>query len=375
MQQLPTKETSHSTSERILSVDVLRGFDMFWIVGGMGFAGAILQCCPEPVRRTLLPQLSHVAWDGFAFCDLIFPLFVFIVGITTVLSLSRILAERGRRAAYGRLVRRALLLFLLGIIYSGGVARKWPDVRLLGVLQRIALCYFFTGLAVIHLRVRGTIVMIVVLLAGYWALMSFVPAPGREIVSFAPGENLANYIDSKYLGGRKYDGSWDPEGLLSTFPAVATCLLGLLAGEFLRNQDISQRAKIGGLIVAGVLSLLLGYAWGLQFPIIKKIWTSSYVLVAGGYSLILLGVFYAVVDVWRLRWWTAPLIWIGSNAITIYMVQNFVSFDELARRLVGGDISAAMGEAGGRILVTGVSLALTLALVWFLYRRKIFLRV
>jgi predicted acyltransferase len=364
-----------ATSQRILSVDVLRGFDMFWIVGGGTFVGAVLQWCGGSVERVLLPQLEHAEWAGFRFLDLVFPLFVFLVGMSAVFSLEKILAERGKGAAYSRLVRRAALIFLLGIVYSGGLSHRWPDIRLLGVLQRIALCYLFTGMAVIHLRPRGIVVAIVTLLAGYWAWLTFVPLPGVGAGAFAPGKNWPNYLDSLYLIGRRYDGQWDPEGLLSTLPAIGTCLLGVLASRLLTNRSISETAKLGCLIGGGILSLALGYAWGLQFPVIKKIWTSSFVLVAGGYSLILLGVFHAVIDVWRLQRWALPFVWIGTNAITIYMLRNIVDFDRLARRLVGGDIYAAAGGLVGNLLVAAVSLGLTLAVARFLYKRKIFLRL
>jgi len=375
VQQAAIETSATPVSQRILSVDALRGFDMFWIVGGSGFVVSILSFCSPAIEQTLVPQLEHVAWEGFRFCDLIFPLFVFIVGMTTVFSLTKTLSQHGKGAAYRRLLRRAVLLFLLGIFYSDGLANCWPDVRLLGVLQRIALCYLLTGILFMHLRWRGTVVVVVILLVGYWAWLSFVPVPDLGVVSIAPGKNWSNYLDARYLPGRKYDGAWDPEGYLSTLPAVATCLLGVLAAEFLRSARFSERTKVGGLIGAGLLGLLLGYAWGMQFPIVKKIWTSSYVLVAGGYSCLLLGVFYAVIDVWRLQRWSLPLVWIGTNAIALYMIRNMVDFDGLARRVVGGDIQAAVGQPTGALLLTGVSLGMTLALARFLYRRNIFLRL
>ena len=321
------------------------------------------------------PQLKHAAWEGFTLTDLIFPLFIFLVGMTTVLSLSKILRLHGKRAAYWRLLRRTVVLFLLGIFYSHGLSHGWPDVRLMGVLQRIALCYFFTGLLVMHLKLHGLIGVTIVLLAGYWAWLSFVPVPGLGEVSFAPSENWANYLDAKFLPGYKHDGSWDPEGYLSTLPAIATCLLGVLAARLLRNERLSEGKKIGCLLGAGILCVTLGYAWGLQFPVIKKIWTSSYVLVAGGYSFLLLSVFYMVIDVWKLHRWATPFVWIGSNAITLYMVCNMIDFNALARRLVGGDVQAALGSSVGGLLLASVSFGLLLTLAWYLHRRKIYLRV
>lgn len=402
--------SAFSSSQRILSVDALRGFDMFFLIGGGGFVAAILQFCGPAAREYLLPQLSHAAWAGFRFEDLIFPLFVYLVGMSTVFSLSRLLVEKGKGAAYRRLIRRSILLFLLGIFYYGGFANRWPDIRLLGVLQRIALCYLFSGILFIHCRARGIAITAVVLLVAYWAMLAFVPTPGTPPdapagACFAEKTNWANYIDSKILIGKKHNGTWDPEGLLSTFPAIATCLLGVLSALLLRNPAASTKAKLGWLIGGGLVCLLLGYGWGgvaeslirkamgnespvqhafgYPFPIIKKIWTSSFVLVAGGYSCLLMGIFYAVIDVWKLQRWAAPFYWIGANAITLYIACNVISFGHIAERLAGGDVQAmfvrlfgeAYGKGMGQLLLACLSLALTLGLARFMYQRKIFVRV
>jgi predicted acyltransferase len=281
---------------------------------------------------------------------------------------------------------RAVLLYLLGIFYYGGFANP-PGVRFMGVLQRIALCYLFTGLAVINLRVRGIIILLVVLLVGYWAWLSFVPLPGAQAISFAAEKNWTNYLDAHYLPGWKWESkTWDPEGLLSTLPAIGTCLLGALAAELLRSRNISEWRKVGCLIGGGIMCVLAGYWWGHHFPIIKKLWTSSFVLVAGGYSCILMGTFYAVIDIWKLRRWAIVFLWIGSNAITLYMAESLLNFERLAGRMVGGDVQAAIGRhwggtgetpggAIGMLLLNGVALALMLVLARFLYQRKIFLRL
>ena len=155
---------------------------------------------------------------------------------------------------------------------------------------------------------------------------------------FDKGMNLANHLDYQYLPGRKYDVYWDPEGLLSTLPAIGTCLLGVFAGLLLRNRSIDDQRKVLWLLVGGAVSLAAGFLWGLQFPIVKKIWTSSFVLVAGGYSAILLGVFYQVVEIWNYRKWCQPFVWIGMNSITVYLANNIIGFRRLAARFVGGDV-------------------------------------
>ncbi|HYB91686.1 MAG TPA: heparan-alpha-glucosaminide N-acetyltransferase domain-containing protein [Candidatus Binataceae bacterium] len=365
---------SRTGSPRLASLDALRGFDMFWIIGAASLVTGLRNVSNRGVIRFVADQLEHSAWAGFHFEDLIFPLFIFIVGISTVFSLTRSIEQAGRNAALKRIFRRAVLLYLLGILYYGGFSTPLRDIRLLGVLQRIALCYFFSALLFCYVPPRRLIAVCVLLLIGYWALMTFVPVPGAGSGNFAEGKNLANYIDHQYLPLRKYDGDHDPEGLLSTLPAVATCLLGVFAGLLLASKTMSDRAKVTYLAGAGVAAIALGWLWGLQFPVIKKIWTSSYVLVAGGYSAILMALFYQVLDVWKYQKWAQPFIWIGMNPITIYMAVNLVDFGAIAKLFVGGDINRYFG-AYGYLVIVAMSMTLELWLVYFLYRRRIFLRL
>ncbi len=372
-------------TRRVISVDALRGFDMFWILGGDALAQALKKIAGggegffNHAGRFFGDQLEHVDWEGFRFYDLIFPLFVFIVGVSIVFSLTKLVEREGKAAAHRRVLRRFALLFVLALIYSGGVSKEWPEIRLLGVLNRIALCYLFASLLFLNLRLRGLIVACISLLVGYWALMTFVPVPGIGAGSFAKGANLANWIDSQYLPGKRWDGAWDPEGWLSTLPAIGTCLLGVFAGLLLKNARVEEQRKSLWLIGAGVLMVGAGFLWGLQFPVIKKIWTSSYVLVAGGFSAILLGVFHQVIDVWKYQRWATAFVWIGANAITLYFLDNIVNFERLAGRFVGGDVGRwfnghwAIGAAN--LIAACVGLMLAIALAGFLYRRKIFLRV
>lgn len=367
-----------ATSQRVLSVDALRGFDMFWIVGGEWLVEALKEARPNPVTNVLSTQLQHVPWEGFHAYDLIFPLFVFIIGVSLVFSLSRIIEQEGRAAAVRRVIRRGVLLYLLGILYYGGFSGPLEHIRLLGVLQRLALCYLFAGLAFCWLGTRGLVGLCVALLAGYWALLSFVPVPGVGAGHFAEGQNLTNYIDREYLPWRKWDGDHDPEGLLSTLPAIGNCLLGVFAGLLLKNNAVRPTRKVTILLAAGAGSIVLGYLWGLQFPIIKKLWTSSYVLVVAGWSSILLGVFYLIVDVWKYQKWTTPFVWIGMNAITIYLLHEVLDFKKLAARFAGGDIQDALNRMSsglGTLVVAVLAVALTLAVARFLYNRKVFLRL
>ena len=372
-------------TRRVISVDALRGFDMFWILGGDSLAQALKKMAAgggvmvASIGGFFGDQLEHADWEGFRFYDLIFPLFVFIVGVSLVFSLTKLVEREGKAAAHKRVLRRFVLLFILALIYSGGVSREWPDIRLLGVLNRIALCYMFASLLFLNFRLRGLIVACVSLLIGYWALMTFVPVPGIGAGSLAKGANLANWIDSQYLPGKRWDGTWDPEGYLSTLPAIATCLLGVFAGLLLKNARVEEQRKSMALIVGGAVLVVAGFIWGLQFPVIKKIWTSSYVLVAGGFSAMLLGLFHQIIDVGQHQRWATPFIWIGANAITLYFVENIVNFERLAGRLAGGDVrnffDTHVATGTGQFVQACAGLLLAVALAGFLYRRKIFLRV
>jgi predicted acyltransferase len=406
---MSTATGSPQPSQRLLSLDALRGFDMFWILGGDSLAYALHRMSGDPLTRMIAMQLDHVEWSGVHAYDLIFPTFVFIMGVSTVFALTGMLAREGRARTVRRILVRGVILFALGLIYNGGLANSWPDVRIMGVLGRIALCYVFGGIAFCFFRPRALCAMAATLLLGYWALMALVPFPdvrpvpgGTTVItkeagfrstaqlrmdstvmltgSYIQGVNLADYLDQKYLPGRKYDGTYDPEGILSTIPAFATGLLGILAGTFLRNSGAADRRKAAVLAGAGAVSVLVGFAWGIEFPVVKKIWTSSYVLVAGGFSSMLLGLFYWVIEVKGMNRWCLPFVWIGMNPITLYMASDVLNgFDGLAARVTGGSVSSFLdvyvARGCGDLVTALAGIALFLALARFLYKRKIFIRV
>jgi predicted acyltransferase len=430
-----------SSAQRLMSVDALRGFDMFWIIGAGGLVSALERISDVGPVRFLANQLEHADWQGFRFYDLIFPLFVFLVGVSTVFSLSKLLAESGRSDALRRVIRRAVLIFIVAIFYSGGFSSRWPNMRLMGVLNRIALAYLFGGLLFCFFKPRVLAGICAGLLVGYWALMTFVPirdiqltpenisrlareagdnetadyfakqdfvnpstvknsaawagvqklfyaTTGRVTGKYGKGYNLSDHTDFQYLPGKKWDNFFDPEGFVSTIPAVATCLLGIIAGLLLRNQTIPDIKKVTYLLIGGVAAATAGWLWNFQFPVIKKIWTSSYVLVAGGYSALLLAAFYLIVDIWKFQKWCQPFVWMGMNSITIYLAANILGpgvpagtgsgFGKIAYRLAGGDVRAYlnthMGPGRGDLLVAIIGLLMAFWFVHFLHRRKIFLR-
>ncbi len=413
-----------------MSVDALRGFDMFWIIGADSLVYALNRMSQSKPTVFLAGQLDHAAWEGFRFYDLIFPLFLFIAGVSTVFSLNKAIATAGRGEAVKRVLKRGILLFLVGIFYSGGFTNPWPDMRLMGVLNRIALGYTGAGLLYCYFRPRALVGICVGLLVSYWALMSFYPVrdialekdalalvaeqrgdlagakliqtPGnpstvkdspawaaaqkvfygttnRVAGRFEKGRDLASHFDFMYLPGKKYDNYFDPEGILSTIPAVGTALLGVFAGLLLAYGGMPSQRKVLYLLAAGAGSVAVGWLWSLQFPVIKKIWTSSYVLVAGGYSALLLAVFYQVVDIWQKRTWCQPFVWMGMNSITVYLAANFLGgFRKLSTRLAGGDVKTfldAREQGLGDLAISLLGLVLAFWFVRFLYKRKIFLRL
>jgi predicted acyltransferase len=386
-----------------MSLDALRGFDMFWIVGGEELIHGLYKAWPSGPLGLIHNQLNHKAWAGVAFYDLIFPLFVFIVGVSIVFSVRRMVEQDGLGRTVKRILVRSLVLYIFGLLVYGGISKGVDHIRWMGVLQRIAICYLCASLLFCAFRLKGLIVVCASLLLGYWALTSFVPIRDFNLETghlkalqlepespetrmqflattnyvrgrFEDGLNLSQQIDFLYLPGRKWDDSYDPEGILSTLPAVATCLLGVFAGLLLKNASTSDQKKVLCLLAAGIGSIVAGFLWGLQFPVIKKIWTSSYVLVAGGYSCLFLAAFYQMVEIWQWRKWCIPFLWIGMNPITIYLASNLLPIEDLAGLVVGGPVKAALGPWGG-FVVALTGMAMMFALVRFLYQRKIFLRL
>lgn len=409
---------------------------MFWIIGAGSLAQGLNAISQSTVTKALARQLNHVEWEGFRFFDLIFPLFIFLVGVAIPYSLPRQVAELGRSRASLRVLRRGVILFLLGIFYSGGLGSTWPGIRLMGVLNRIALAYTAAGLLFCWFKPRALVGVCAGVLLGYWAMIEFVPirdirlqkeslavlaekngqpklaadfrgsssngaqnpsavqdspvwqaatelyAATTNYVSgkCEPGYNVVCHFDFEHLPGKKYFIFWDPEGILSTIPAVGSCLLGVFSGLLLRNSQVPDQRKFRWLLGAGLAGAGLGWLWGLEFPVIKNIWSSSFVLVAGGYSAILLALFYLVIDVWKFQKWCQPFVWIGANSITIYLGVNVLGgLNKISGRIVGGDVKNFLDRhvAGGfgDLIMAILGLVVALLFLRFLYQRRIFLRV
>ena len=329
------------TARRLVSLDTLRGFDMFWIVGGREAVVALLTVAGlDGARSVVEHHTAHAPWHGFRAWDLVFPLFLFLAGVSTAFSFAQ---RRERGAGRSELalhaLRRGLLLVLLGAIYNGLLSLDFANQRWASVLGRIGLAWMFAAWLYLWLGPRGRALTALAILVGYWAAMTWIPVPGFGAGDLTRGSNLADWFDQRFLPGRLHVGDHDPEGLFSTLPAVATALFGTLTGDWLRRTDLGPRARVRGLVLAGAVLLAVGLLAGLVFPINKRLWTSSFVLVCAGWSALLVAAFHVVFDVMRPPRLVAPcvaafgagLAVLGTHALLAYMLARFIDFTVVAR--------------------------------------------
>jgi predicted acyltransferase len=370
----PTAIEPAQHNDRLLSLDALRGFDMFWLIGGETIAEAAASLTGWGWLVWFSRQLHHPEWHGFALYDLIFPLFLFMAGVAMPFSFEKRLARGDSKwMLYRHVVQRGLLLVLLGMIYNGLLNFDWANMRYPSVLGRIGLAYLFAALIVLNTRVRGQLIWIGGLLVGYWAALKFIPVPGFGAGDLDPGHTLTDFVDRSLIPGRLYRGDRDPEGLFGTIPAIATALAGAVTGQLLKSERYSGYTKTAFMAVAGVVSLGVAALWNLDFPINKNLWSSSFVLHCAGLSLLLLALFYLVIDVWRLRAWTFFFVVIGSNSILAYLAREFVDFGFTARFFFGGVLKNT-GEYHELLSAVAVTFVEWL-LLYLLYRKRIFLRI
>jgi predicted acyltransferase len=358
--------------QRIASIDALRGFAMLWIIGGSEVFQSLAKVHKTPVTEFLARQMEHAGWSGFHFLDLIFPLFLFLVGVLLPFTIGR-RVEQGadRQALYLHIVKRTIVLIVLGLIDYGVLRFDWAQTRWSTVLGRIGICYCFAALLVIHTRWRTQALVGGAILLVFWAALLFVPVPAYGPGVLTPEGCLTTYVDQQLLPGKLGLGLYDRQGVLSTFTALATTLLGVLTGHWLRAGH-SARRKIAGLLGAGLACLVLGYAWGKVFFLSRNIWTSSFVVYAGGWSLLLLALFYWIIDVKGYRRWALVLIVIGLNSITIWVGQRFVDFSTPAGFLFSGLLQYA-GTLKPVFAAFSV-LLLKWLFLYFLHRHQIYLK-
>jgi predicted acyltransferase len=397
---------SSAPRERLISLDVFRGITI---------AGMLLVNDPG-TWSAIFPPLEHAAWDGWTPTDLIFPFFLFIVGITTYLSMS---ARRARgdddAALVKQILRRGVIIYLLGFamamfpFYQWGTIDALPNanawdriifriehVRILGVLPRIAIVYICAGLLTLKTTLKQQVIIIGTLLLGYWFAMTLIPVPGENAIGavllHTKDRNLAAYLDRLILGtNHTWIGSvtFDPEGPLSTIPAIATAMLGVIAGRWLALKEKPLLERISGLFAAGSIAMVLGLMWNWSFPINKSLWTSSYVLFTAGMACIAIATIMWIVDYCNVKWWTKPFVVFGVNPIVA-----FVGSGVMARLIYtlwhvsyNGKSTAVQDAIYQAVFlpwlperVASLAFAISFVLLWYgillvLYRRKIILKV
>ncbi|SKB44003.1 acyltransferase family protein [Daejeonella lutea] len=362
---------------RLYSLDALRGFDMFWIMGAEEIFHSLAKITGFPLWVTMADQLTHPDWHGFAFYDLIFPLFLFLAGVATPYSVGRELENgKSRNELLIRVIKRGLVLVLLGVIYNNGLRlRDSVDAfRFCSVLGRIGLAYMFANIIFLYTKRTGQMIWFGGLLIGYWLLLKFTSAPG-----FAPGDltmegNFASYIDRSILPGRLYLKIHDPEGLVSVIPSIGTALLGILTGGLLKYGVESRQKKALYMALAGIVCLIIGQVWNLDFPINKNLWTSSFVMYVGGWSLLLLSLFYYIIDTLGFTRWAFFFKIIGMNSILIYISGRFIDWD-YASNGVFRWLFQLTGEPYDAVVKAICFVLVQWAFLYFLYRKKVFLRV
>lgn len=371
-------EKQKKQSVRLQSLDALRGFDMLFIMGGGSLFVGLATLFPTPFFQAIAEQMEHVEWNGFHVEDMIFPLFLFIAGISFPFSLAK-QREKGMTdgAIYQKIIRRGLTLVLLGFIYNGLLNFDFEHQRYASVLGRIGLAWMFAALIFVNTKAITRVDVVCGILIGYWALLALVPAPdGNGAGAFTMEGSLVGYMDRLLLPGRLHLTIHDPEGLFSTIPAIATALLGIFTGEFIKFQKkgFTETKKVVYLLGGGCAFIVIGLVWDLFFPINKNLWTSSFVCFVGGLSMILFALFYFVIDVKNYRKWTLFFTVIGMNSITIYLAQRFIRFSYTSEALFGG-LAHLMPEAAQPLVGAIAYIAVCWCFLYFLYRQKIFLKV
>ncbi|MDR2773790.1 MAG: DUF5009 domain-containing protein [Tannerella sp.] len=370
-------KSEFNKKERLLSLDALRGFDMLFI---MGLSGWIISLCglfpSSGFMAWLSSQMSHVEWHGLSHHDTIFPLFLFIAGISFPFSIAG-QRERGKteRQILVKVIRRGVVLVLLGMVYNGFFRLDFANLRCASVLGRIGLAWMFSALLFMKFKTKTLGVVAAIILVGYWLLLWLIPG-GADTYSF--DHNFAGAVDRLLLPGRLIygDNHFDPEGLLSTLPAIVTAMLGMFTGQFIRLSDdrVSGNKKVVYMLIAAILFFIAGWVWSYVFPVNKMLWSSSFVCMVAAYSLFLFAVFYYIVDVKGYRKWTFFFRVVGMNSITIYLVQRIINFSQVSEFFLDG-LAGKCPEAWANLINATGYIVVCWLFLCFLYKKNVFLKV
>lgn len=363
-------------SNRLYSLDALRGFDMFWIIGAEDIVHGLAKVTHSLFWENFSAQLIHPEWNGFTMYDLIFPLFIFLAGVSTPFSVGKALDEGvSKNVLLKRVVKRGIILFVLGVIYNNGLTfRPLAEIRFSSVLGRIGIAYMLANIIYLYAKQRWLIIWFSALLIGYYLILKFMSAPG-----FAPGDltiegNFASYVDRMVLPGKLSMGIHDTVGFFNNIPAIGNALAGIIVGIFLKRTHISRKEKALYLLASGLISLVIAQIWNLDFPINKNLWSSSFVMQTVGCSLLFFAIFYYVIDVLGYKKWAFAFQVIGVNSILIYLSEKFIEWEYTAKKIfdwiyqLAGDPSFIIFVAIAILLIKWLSLK-------FLHDKKVFLRV
>jgi predicted acyltransferase len=371
---------SLTASSRLVSLDVFRGITI---------AGMVLVNNPGTWSSIYWP-LAHAEWHGWTPTDLIFPFFVFIVGVAIPLAFGRRMESGGSKPdLYWKVARRTLIIFALGLFLAGFPYFNLSTIRIPGVLQRLAVCYFFASIIFLKTKVRTQIIITLALLLTYWWLMTRLHAPGFGTGDLSKEGSVASFIDRAIFGPHiwRQGKVYDPEGLLSTIPAIATALFGVLTGQWLRT-DKTPYEKVAGLFVAGAACVVIGWCWNPFFPINKSLWTSSYVFFTGGLALEFLAFCYWLIDIKKYQRWARPFVVFGVNAIALFVGTGVMArLMGLIKLPWGATQISLQGWIFQKLFLSWAApihaslayaiafILLWLGLMWILYSRKIFIKV
>lgn len=375
------KTNTPAAGDRLVSLDVFRGITI---------AGMVLVNNPGTWSHIYWP-LGHAAWHGWTPTDLVFPFFLFIVGVAITLAFGRRVETGGsKRDLYIKVIKRTLIIFGIGLFLNAFPYFNFSELRIPGVLQRIAVCYFFASIIFLNTKWHTQVIITIALLIIYWLMMTLIPAPGYAAGDLSKEGSLASYIDRVVFGKHVWAQAkvYDPEGLLSTIPALATTLMGVLTGHWLRSRKTAYE-KVAGMFVVGAMCVAVGWALNSFFPINKALWTSSYVLFTGGLALQFLALCYWIIDIKGYRRWAKPFEVFGLNAIALYVGAGLMAELLGVIKLTGPDGSriplqrwiydnlfASWASPINASLAFAIAFVLVwLGLMWILYKRKIFLKV
>jgi len=366
---MTTNSLRMEPQKRLYSLDALRGFDMFLITGGSALVAALAG------NSWLGNQMYHVEWEGFHFNDLIFPLFMFISGVAIPFSIkSKIENNVPKNKLLKKSFKRLIILILLGVLYNGTFRNPYIQGRIASVLGQIGVGYFFAAVIVIYFKsFRSHIIWLASILAGIGIIQLLVPVPGFGAGVLTPEGCINGYIDRHLLPGKLLRDSFDPEGILCSISAISVTLMGTIAGNVLRNKKSSDWQKMGYLAATGVGFVILALVLSTFYPIIKRCWTVPFNLLTGGISFLLLTFFYLIIDYWGFKKWAFYFRIIGMNSIFVYLLWRIVDVKTISVFFLGW-LAKPMGDMGDILILMG-SVALVWLLLYYMYRKKIFLRI